>query len=184
MNRISRLIEAYGRYISIPWQPELAPIQRVIYCVYNAVDELRLRATIGEFELATKDGSHGWFIFDLTNSFATWLAQQKYANSYFVRPSLLSTLMHRYQEKIVADFTTFLAHANPGDSDVVAVTGVGSLFGLLKVSGVVEDLAPLVAGRLVVFFPGAIPEKDNYRLFDAYDGWNYLAVAITADSDL
>ena len=33
-------------------------------------------------------------------------------------------------------------------------------------------------GRLVVFFPGQF-EQNNYRLLDARDGWNYLAVPIT-----
>ena len=38
----------------------------------------------------------------------------------------------------------------------------------------------MVPGRLVVFFPGSY-EDNNYRLLDAYDGWGYLAVPITAD---
>ena len=63
---------------------------------------------------------------------------------------------------------------------MVSVLGVGSLFGLLKVSEVVDRFSPLVAGRLVVFFPGSC-ENNNYRLLDGYDGWNYLAVPITAD---
>ena len=47
---------------------------------------------------------------------------------------------------------------------------------------VVDDIAPLVTGRLLIFFPGAY-ENNNYRLLDAYDGWNYLAVPITADKE-
>jgi hypothetical protein len=35
-----------------------------------------------------------------------------------------------------------------------------------------------IRGRLVVFFPGEY-EDNNYRLLDARDGWNYLAVPIT-----
>ncbi|MEZ5621888.1 MAG: hypothetical protein R3E78_11740 [Burkholderiaceae bacterium] len=37
----------------MPWQAGLAAIQRVIFAVYDKADELRLRASIGEFELAT-----------------------------------------------------------------------------------------------------------------------------------
>jgi hypothetical protein len=33
---------------------------------------------------------------------------------------------------------------------------------------------------LLVFFPGQF-DNNNYRLLDARDGWNYLAVPITAD---
>ena len=63
---------------------------------------------------------------------------------------------------------------------MVAVSGVGSLFGLSKVKDVVDAFAPRVSGRLLVFFPGSF-ENNNYRLLDGYDGWNYLAVPITAD---
>lgn len=65
---------------------------------------------------------------------------------------------------------------------MVALKGVGSLFGLLKVKEVVDKFAPLVRGRLLVFFPGSY-ENNNYRLLDGYDGWNYLAVPITADKE-
>ena len=47
---------------------------------------------------------------------------------------------------------------------------------------VVDKLAPMVKGRLLVFFPGSF-ENNNYRLLDGYDGWNYLAVPITADKE-
>ena len=63
---------------------------------------------------------------------------------------------------------------------MVAVLGVASLFGLLKVSQVVQDVAPHIRGRLLVFFPGE-HEGSNYRLLDARDGWNYLAVPITSE---
>ena len=63
---------------------------------------------------------------------------------------------------------------------MVALKGVGSLFGLLKVKEVVDKFAPLLRGRLLVFFPGSY-ENTNYRLLDGYDGWNYLAGPITAD---
>jgi len=32
-----------------------------------------------------------------------------------------------------------------------------------------------------VFFPGQL-EQNNYRLLDARDGWNYMAVPISIDS--
>jgi len=60
---------------------------------------------------------------------------------------------------------------------------VGSLLGLLKVKEVVDQLAPLVPGRLLVFFPGSY-ENNNYRLLDGYDGWDYLAVPLTLDTEI
>ena len=77
---------------------------------------------------------------------------------------------------------TFLQKNDSGADSVVALKGVGSLFGFLKVKEVVDKLAPMVKGRLLVFFPGSY-ENNNYRLLDGYDGWNYLAVPITADKE-
>ena len=77
---------------------------------------------------------------------------------------------------------TFLQKNDSGADSVVALQGVGSLFGFLKVKEVVDRLAPMVKGRLLVFFPGSY-ENNNYRLLDGYDGWNYLAVPITADKE-
>jgi hypothetical protein len=69
------------------------------------------------------------------------------------------------------------------ESTVVALMGVGALFGFVKVKDCIDRLAPRVPGRLVVFFPGSY-ESNNYRLLDGYDGWNYLAVPITADRSI
>ena len=58
---------------------------------------------------------------------------------------------------------------------------VGTLFGLARVSSVVEGIKEAVDGRLLVFFPGEHhPENHTYRLLDARDGWNYLAVPLLA----
>ena len=78
------------------------------------------------------------------------------------------------------DFAACLEKNRTDQNSVVALKGVGSLFGFLKVKEVVDKLAPMVKGRLLVFFPGSY-DNNNYRLLDGYDGWNYLAVPITAD---
>ena len=116
----------------------------------------------------------------MTDSFAQWLCSQKYAQSYFKKPNLLATVYHKYRDYLIASFTQFLEGSHADESCVVAIKGVGSLFGFLKVKEVVEKLAPTVPGRLLVFFPGSY-EDNNYRLLDSYDGWGYLAVPITAD---
>lgn len=101
MSKLKRLVENYGNYIATPWS-EAAAAQRVIFCVYNENDELRLRVSIDEFELATKAKGHQWCHFDLTNTFADWLASQKYAKSYFQKPQLINTLLPKYAEYIAA----------------------------------------------------------------------------------
>ena len=180
MSKIKRLIQSYSNYVAIPWRSDAAAAQRVIFCVYSETEELRLRAKIDEFEIATKQSGHEWAVFDLTDTFAEWLAGQRYAKSYFQKPNLLSPLLPKYLTYITDTFEAFLNEKNAGENSVVALKGVGSLFGFLKVKDVVDRLAPMVKGRLLVFFPGSY-ENNNYRLLDGYDGWNYLAVPITAD---
>lgn len=183
MSRVRRLINSYSRFIAIPWREDAAAPQRVIFCVFNENDELKVRARIDEFEIATKETGHDWLLFDLTNTFADWLASQRYAKKYFEKPYLLATLLPKYLEYIIQQFRQTLSENKAGENTVVALKGVGSLFGFLKVKDVVDKLAPLVSGRLLVFFPGTY-ENNNYRLLDGYDGWNYLAVPITADKEV
>ena len=182
MSKIKRLIESYSKYIAIPWRNDAAHAQRVIFCVYNEQDELKLRAKIDEFEIVTRQTGHEWHVFDLTDTFAEWLTAQRYAKSYFQQPQLILTLYPKYLEFIAEEFVFFLNENHVEPEAVVALIGIGSLFGFLKVKDVVDKLAPNVRGRLVVFFPGSY-ENNNYRLLDGYDGWNYLAVPITADKE-
>jgi hypothetical protein len=182
VSKIKRLLQSYSKYIEIPWRGDAAAAQRVIFCVYNENDELRLRAGIDEFQIATHNSGHGWALFDLTDTFANWLTKQRYSKKYFEKPHLLDALMHRYLAYIKQEFETFLQSNAVTEGSVVALMGVGSLFDFLKVKSLVDELAPLVPGRLLVFFPGSY-ENNNYRLLDAYDGWNYLAVTITADKN-
>lgn len=180
MSKVDQLRDEYSKFIAVPWRDDVAAAQRVIFCIYNENDELRLRAKIDEFELATQSCGHDWLLFDLTDTFAEWLSGQPYAEKYYQQPAKLETLIHKYLDYISDQFKAQLAEKSAGANSVVALNGVGTLFGLLKVKQVVDKLAPLVFGRLVVFFPGAY-ENNNYRLLDGYDGWNYLAVPITAD---
>ena len=90
MSRVKQLVQSYGSHIAVPWRDDTAAAQRVIFCVYNENEELRLRAKVDEFELATRQAGHAWALFDLTDSFANWLAPQRYAKSYYEKPHLLS----------------------------------------------------------------------------------------------
>jgi hypothetical protein len=182
VSKIKRLIQTYSKYIAVPWRDDAAAAQRVIFCVYNETEERWLRAKIDEFEIVTRQADHDWAIFDLTDTFATWLSSQRYAHSYFQKPHWLPTLLPKYLTYIMEEFAAFLQKNEIDENSVVAVKGVGSLFGFLKVKEVVDKLAPMVKGRLLIFFPGSY-ENNNYRLLDGYDGWNYLAVPITADKE-
>ncbi|MBK5942673.1 BREX protein BrxB domain-containing protein [Halorhodospira halophila] len=180
MSKTQRLIQSYRSFIELPWRDDTAAVQRVMFCVYPEQEELRLRAKIGEFELATREAGHGWAEFDLTDTFPQWMASQRHKEKYFRSPHLLSMLLPRYRSYIVGRFEELLSEDLADENAVIALKGVGSLFGFLKVKEVVDILAPKVAGRLLVFFPGGY-EENNYRLLDGYDGWNYHATPITPD---
>lgn len=180
MSRVGDLVKAYGEFITLPWLEEIAAHQRVIMCVYDEQDELKIRAMKDEFVLATAHAEHQWFEFDATDSFSKWMMANTAAEKCFARPELFNSIIHTFKNSIIAEFKAFIKNTKPGKSDVVALTGIGSLFGFLKVKDFVEGISSTVPGRLVVFFPGSF-ENNNYRLLDAYDGWNYLAVPITAN---
>ena len=182
MSKDRRLLDSYARFIEVPWR-DAAAMQRVIFCVYPEHYELRVRARVDEFEMATRKAGHGWALFDLTDTFAEWLTGMRYVQKYFQQPQLLPSVQSKYESFIEERFRAFVQERAVSDGEVVALLGAGSLFGLLKVKGVVEKLAPLVPGRLMVLFPGSF-EDNNYRLLDGYDGWNYLAVPITADKEV
>jgi hypothetical protein len=180
MNKIEKLCWQYSKHIGTPWQSNLAAPQRVIFCVYNEEDERKLRAKIGEFDNETQRLGHGWAVFDLTDTFAVWLSSHRYSQNYFEKPELISTIMRSYLDFLKSEFGKFLETQKVCENTVVALIGVGSLFGFLKIKQIVDNFASLVEGRLLVFFPGTY-ENNNHRLLNAYDDWNYLAVTITAN---
>lgn len=175
-DRISSLLKNYQSHISLPWTQMASSEERSIFAIYKPEDELKLRARVVEFELATTDSSHPWLLLDITDSFATWLAEQKYAEAYFEDPKYLVAKYERYAKKLVKKLAVQVESAQDTNT-VVALLGCGTLFGITSVSDLVKSLAAKVEGRLVVFFPGE-QEGNEYRLLDAKNGWGYLATSI------
>lgn len=180
MGRLEDLAERYGRHIAAPWQRTVAGAQRMIIVVYDNEYERTLRARKGLFEDQTIRGLHEWLEVDVTDAFARWMASQEYRDEYFASPEDLALKLDgersEFGDFVAEEIRAVLHRSSP--NSVVAVFGVGSLFGFARVSQVLRDLETDIAGRLAVFFPGQY-EDNNYRLLDARDGWNYLAVAIT-----
>ena len=182
MGRIEQLAEVYGRHVALPWQRTVAGAQRVIMIVYDKELERTLTARRNEFRIATEKAGHRWSEIDIAGTFAEWMASEEYREAYFESPDDL-------QLKLEVEFATFvadklraeLAKADAGEDSVVGVFGVGSLFGFTRVSRILKLVEPDIRGRLAIFFPGSY-DNNNYRLLDARDGWNYLAVPITLHS--
>lgn len=180
MSRLDELAERYGRHIATPWQRTVAGSQRVIMVVYDKTWERALRARRVIFETATRESSHDWFEIDIAPAFAEWLGTDEYRDAYFAEPELL-------QMRVQAEFWRFVAERiravltgpQVSDRSVVAVFGVGALLGFARMSEIIKSIEPEILGRLVVFYPGHC-DNNIYRLLDARDGWNYLAVPITS----
>jgi hypothetical protein len=141
------------------------------------MDERRLRPLIAEFEIATKQANHGWYLIDLTQSFANWLSYEDYKEEFFQNPEDMKPSLDEFKHSVKEIVVEQLQLST--DTDVVAILGVASLFGFMRVSELVKAVKDKVKGRLVVFFPGEYDGNNCYRLLDARDGWNYLAMPIT-----
>jgi hypothetical protein len=179
MGKIEELAERYGQHIATPWQRTVAGAQRVIVVVYDNELERTLRARRQLFELETHKGLHDWYQVDLTRAFAEWMAKQEYREAYFESPDDLSLKLEaEFADEVANRIRAELTRPDVTESSVVAVFGVGSLFGFTRLSKVLKDVEGDIKGRLVVFFPGSY-DHNNLRLLDARDGWNYLAVVIT-----
>jgi len=176
VGRIEELAEKFGRHIATPWQQTIAGSQRVIMIVYEKELERTLRERKGLFEEASRAADHEWREVDVTSSFARWLGSDDYAEAYFEYPDDVALRLESEYPRVVADeIRSALQQA--GRNSVVALIGVGSLFGLARVSAVLRLIESDIEGRLVVFYPGQF-ENNKYRLLDATDGFNYMAVPI------
>jgi hypothetical protein len=179
MSKIEGVLAAYERVVSVPWEDGLAGPQRVWFAIYDPDQERRLRLRVDEFQQVTRKARHGWHLVDITESFGRWMAREDYRDAYFEDPELLGDRMPEFTRFVANEIETALTDQAVNDQTVVAVLGVGALFGLTRVAALVELVTPHIRGRMLVFFPGSY-SGSNYRLLDARDGWNYLAVPITA----
>ena len=177
MGRIEELASAYERHVGAPWQRTVAGAQRVMMVVYEKELERTLRARLGEFEQGTARSGHGWKLVDCTPWFAEWMAKEEYRDAYFEDPSLLAMVLEgEFREVVTRRLSAELEASD--ENTVVALLGVASLYGFMRVSELIRSVEQSIRGRLLVLFPGT-KNENNYRLLDARDGWNYLANSIT-----
>lgn len=177
MSRVRKLLAAFEAQLGLAWDPGLHGAEKTWFAVYEPWDERRVRALMGEFELATTRSGRKWRLFDATGVFEHWLAASEYREEYFNEPSYLEVQYQVFEEHLL-ELLRQECEATDAET-LLAVSGIGSLFGFVGVSRLVGGLADSVRGRLCVFFPGSV-EGSTYRLLNARSGWNYRAVAITA----
>lgn len=179
MSEIEELIKAYDGYVRLPWKNDISGAEKVWFLVYNPSNERRIRFRVADFETATKKAGYKWMAIDLTDEFAVWMSNHRYREDYFNSPEDMDPALKDFSNAVTEKIINVLQGPEADDHTVVAITGLASLFGLTRASGVLEKITKSIRGRLLVFFPGS-HDGSNYRLLDARDGWNYLAIPIKA----
>lgn len=178
MDRADALLRAYVRQLSLPWRPDLSGAERIWIAVYPPEIERRVQAKLPDFEIETRAANHSWLLHDVAGTFSRWLAKQEYREEYYANPELLAPALPGYLATLEAGLVATLTSPDAGPTSVVALVGVGTLFPMIRVSDLLTHVSDRIQGRLLVMFPGSY-EHGNYRLLDARDGWNYLAIPIT-----
>lgn len=179
MSTVEDLLVAFRDRLKIPWRSDEAAAGRVWILWYDKAHERRVRGRIGEFRFATEDAGKGWREFELAPRFGEWVAQQKWFERAAKRPGTLSTVIGQFADHLNKSVRQSLGEC--GANDILALTGVASLFGLTRAQDLISNVADAVPGRLLVTFPG-VHRDGIYRLLDARDGYNYLAVPIPSEN--
>ncbi len=183
MSELDRLVARYADQVAIPWSTARSDAERTLFVVYDRAKERQLRPKLLAFQMATEAAGKKWLLLDVTEEFPRWFAAHPYRDEYFEypedQPGAAEGRLEEFEDHLAVKFIKVLREEATVEH-AVAVVGVGSLFGVAKVSAVMRRIASAVPGRLVIFFPGEKSEN-NYRLLGARDGWDYLATAITAD---
>ena len=111
------------------------------------------------------------------------MAGLDYRETYFVSPQRLSLkLRTQFVEFAAAQLRSVLTATDVDTDTVVAVHGAGAFYGFARLSAVLDLVKADIRGQLLVLFPGSW-ENNNYRLLDARDGWNYLAIPSPPTTD-
>lgn len=178
MNAIERLLTNYSRHVRLPWSASTSGKQRVWFAVYPPAEERRVRAKLPQFEATTLEANHGWLNVDLTDLLPSWIAAHEYREGIFAEPEHF-TVSNELEELAVKRVRDACSSEDANATCVVAITGLATLFDFMRVSSLIEHVEDSVRGRLLVFFPGEYA-GNVYRFMDARDGFNYMAVPITA----
>ena len=149
MGHCDRLLQNYQRFVRLPWSEHLAGKQRVWFAVYPPSEERRVRAHVQEFQVATIDAGHTWHAADVTDLPARWLANHEYKDGYFTDPVALQAVEEEVRARAVGVLRGALRAPGVDEDTVVAVQGVGALFGFAHAgrTGRLRRRPPIRAAR-------------------------------------
>ena len=179
-SKVDQLISAFETVVNEPWSSVLSGQERIWFLVYDPADQRKVELRIGDFETTTLRAKKRWIIISLKDCFPKWMSQHDYKEEYFQDPeSLLDQLEAHFKQYAIDYLITEFEKHETDDNTLIAVRDISSLFGLSRLSDILSGCSSFFNGRLLLFFPGEY-HKNQYRLLDARDGWNYLARPITA----
>jgi BREX protein BrxB len=177
LSTVDDLLGQFCRQVSLPWSHDTAREYRVWIMHYDRTLERRIQGRLHEFEALARQYGHGWATLSLAALVAPWFAAHELFEGLADQPDELPGLLPDFEAHVVATVSARL-HAL-GEQDILALSGAGALFGLMRASTLTEKVAPEIRGRLLLLFPGR-HENGVYRLLDARDGWSYRAIPIPA----
>lgn len=179
ISKIDQLIAAFDKVVNEPWNNTLSGQEKVWFLMYEPSEQRKIDLRIGDFENSTKKAGKKWVEISLKNCFPTWMAAHDYKESYFQDPEALADSLNNEFKKYVIRFLKVEINNSIIDSNtLIAIKDISSLFGFTRMSDVINGCSSSLKGRMLIFFPGEF-EKNQYRLLDARDGWDYLARPIT-----
>ncbi|MDX2282978.1 MAG: BREX protein BrxB domain-containing protein [Bacteroidia bacterium] len=180
MTKVDKLLHAFEAALREPWAATLSGQEKVWFLVYEPAEQRKVDLQIGEFEIRAKAARKTWIPISLKQVFPEWMARHEYREEYFADPTALADqLEYDFRDFVIQYLRDQIRAGSDGPHALIALTGVGALFGFCRLSEVLKGATESLQGRLLVFFPGEF-SSNQYRLLDARDGWNYLARPITA----
>ncbi len=177
MPTVDELLGHFQRQAALPWAKDTARDYRVWILHYEKMLDRRIQGRLHEFEAIARKFGHGWDTLHLAELAPPWFAAHDLFDGLAEQPDELPGLLPDFEAHLIEVVSDRLRSL--GDTDILALSGAGSLFGLTRVSTIAEKVAPEIRGRLLLFFPGR-HEAGVYRLLDARDGWTYRATPIPA----
>jgi len=178
-SKVDQLLSAFEAVVNEPWSTVLSGQERIWFLVFDPADQRKVDLRIGDFETATLRASKKWVSVSMKNCFPQWMSEHDYKEEYFSDPeSLLDQLEAEFKQYTVDFLVSEFERLGTDDDTLIAIRDISSLFGFTRLSDVLSGCSNSFKGRLLLFFPGEF-NKNQYRLLDARDGWNYLARPIT-----
>lgn len=178
-SKVDQLLSAFEAVVTEPWSSVLSGQERIWFLVYDPADQRKVDLRMGDFENTTLKSNKKWISISMKHCFPKWMSEHDYKDEYFNDPeSLLDQLEAEFKQYAIDFLVSEFERLGTDDDTLIAVKDISSLFGFTRVSDVLTGCSSSFKGRLLLFFPGEF-DKNQYRLLDARDGWNYLARPIT-----